>query len=303
MVDKLGVLFWFYRDLPVCRNRLDLLRRDNPHTPIFGLFGGDPADAPRFRDTLAPKLDDFWVFDRDVSSKWKWLNGDLMLAAWFEARGRHLDWEHVFVVQWDMLVLGRIDDLVPALAPDDVLLSAVLPVAAIERTWVWARRGHEPAYRAFVASIEAQYGAVEPMSCVFVVACLPRRLLAAYADLRDPEIGYVEYRLPTLAKAVGLRLVEDDRFAAWRPADDTAGRPSRRQRFLNGARRSVLLPSVLAELTRRDGARVFHPYHGLFPMSPGWAARGPVWAVQGAVRAGRAAVSARVSRRSVGADS
>ena len=86
MDGRVAVLFWFYRDLPVCRNRLDLLRRDNPDASIFGLYGGDPLDAERFRLALEPDLDDFWAFDQPVSSKWKWLNGDLMLAAWYEAR-------------------------------------------------------------------------------------------------------------------------------------------------------------------------------------------------------------------------
>ncbi len=293
--DRIGVLFWFYKDLPVCRNRLDLLRRDNPDTPIYGLYGGDPADAEQFRAALAPQLDDFWAFAQPVSSKWKWLNGDLMIAAWFAARGADLSFEHVFVVQWDMLVLGAVDRLVRPLAPDEVLLSAALPVAAVEQNWVWVRGGHEAEYRAFVANIQAKYGPVEPMSCVFVVACLPRRLLAAYAELPEPEVGYVEYRLPTLAVANGMRIVEDERFAAWRPADGSAGRATRRQRFLNGSRRSVLLPNVLVEAVRPDGARVFHPYHGLFPMNARWAVQGCAWSVRSAYHAARDAVTSRVA--------
>jgi hypothetical protein len=191
------VLFWCYRDLPICRNRVELLRSRNPGVPIYGLYGGAPGDAGRFRAALEPWLDDFWSFDEPVSSRWKWLHGDLMLAAWYEARGKHLgDWHHVFVAQWDMLVLQPVRLLVPELAPDDVLLSGVLPVNAVEPAWVWSKGGHAPEYGAFLEGIESRFGPVEPMSCVFVVACLPRRLLAAYADLPDPETGYIEYRRP-----------------------------------------------------------------------------------------------------------
>jgi hypothetical protein len=292
--DKVAVLFWFYRDLPICRNRLDLLRRDNPDTQIFGLYGGSARDRERFRAALAPQLDDFWSFDKDVTSKWKWLNGDLMLARWFAERGHELDWTHVFVVQWDMLVLESIATLVPPLEPDDVLLSGVRPVSEVGERWVWVRGGHAPRYEAFLASFEKQYGAVEPMSCLFIVAGLPRRLLEAYGELEEPEVGYVEYRLPTLAAAQGLRLIEDERFAAWQPA--TGGTATRRQRLVNASRRPVLLPTVLLERLRTDGARVFHPYHGLFPMSPHWALRTPGWAAAFAARSGRAAISARLSR-------
>jgi hypothetical protein len=293
--DGVAVLFWFYRDLPICRNRLDLLRRDNPDSQIFGLYGGAAHDRERFRAALAPQLDDFWSFDHDVTPKWKWLNGDVMLATWFAERGHELDWTHIFVVQWDMLVLEPVATLVPQLEPHDVLLSGIRPVSELADRWVWVRGGHAPRYQAFLASIEKQYGAVEPMSCVFIVAGLPRALLAAYGELDEPDLGYVEYRLPTLAAARGLRLIEDDRFAAWRPATGDAA--TRRQRLVNGSRRSVLLPTVLLERARTDGARVFHPYHGLFPMNVHWALRAPGWAATFAARSGRAAINARLSVR------
>jgi len=292
--DEVAVLFWFYRDLPICRNRLDLLRRDNPDTRIFGLYGGDARDRERFRAALAPQLDDFWSFDRDVTPKWKWLNGDVMLATWFAERGIELEWTHVFVVQWDMLLLEPVATLVPALEPDDVLLSGVRPVSEVSDRWVFVRGGHAPKYQAFLASIEKQYGAVEPMSCVFIVAGLPRALLAAYGELEEPDLGYAEYRLPTLAAAHGLRLIEGDRFAAWRPATGDAA--TRRQRLVNGSRRSVFLPTVLFERLRTDGARVFHPYHGLFPMNAHWALRAPGWAAAFAARSARTAITARLSR-------
>jgi hypothetical protein len=131
---------------------------------------------------------------------------------------------------------------------------------------------------------------------VFVIACLPRRLLEAYAQLAHPETGYIEYRLPTLASAIGLRFVDDDRFSAWRPADPRQTVVTRRQRLLNGSRRAVRLPTVLTELTRADGARLFHPYHGLYPVSIPWALRAPGWAGYVAVREGRRLASAHLAR-------
>jgi hypothetical protein len=295
-MGRVGILFWFYRDLPVCRNRLEILRRENPDVPVFGLYGGDLRNAGQFEHALRPLLDDFWAFDGPQTSKWKWLHGDLMIAAWYEARGRALEWDHVFVAQWDLLLLQSLHELLPPLEPDQLLLSTVLPVAAVEPAWVWSRGGHEPEYRRFVDEITSQFGPVEPLSCVFVIACLPRVLLEAYARLEHPETGYIEYRLPTLASAIGLRFVDDDRFSAWRPADPRQAVATRRQRLLNGSRRAVRLPTVLTELTRPDGARLFHPYHGLFPVSVPWALRTPGWAGYVAVRECRRLASAQLAR-------
>jgi hypothetical protein len=274
-----AILFWFYRDLPVCQNRLALLRRHNPDTPIFGLFGGDPAEAPRFEDALRDQLDDYWAYEVEAPAKWKWRHGDLMLADWYEARGRHLDWDHVFVAQWDLLVLEPLESLLPELAPDEVLLSDVKPVAAHTSRWVWAEGGHKPNYDAFRAEMEEQFGEVEPLSCLFVIACLPRRLLAAYAELPDRETGYVEYRLPTLASAVGLRVVD-----------------GRYQRFVNGTKHAIRLPAVLNQLRREDGARFFHPYFGLYPVTPAWAVATPIWGARVGTKRGYNAVMARVKR-------
>ncbi|HET9729070.1 MAG TPA: hypothetical protein VFR41_06585, partial [Acidimicrobiia bacterium] len=177
-------------------------------------------------------------------------------------------------------------DLWPALAPPDVLLSSPAPVASLQG-WVWSSGGHRGDYEAFMDGISRQFGTVEPMSCVFVIACLPRALLAAYATLDRAEPGYIEYRLPTLARAVGLNVVDHETFRAWRAADPASAQPTRRQRFLNGLRRPVRLPAIAIERVRRDGARIFHPYHGLYPFDTRWAVRAPVWAGTLTVRAVR----------------
>jgi hypothetical protein len=200
-----------------------------------------------------------------------------------------------------MLLLAPIRTVVPHLEPGDVLLSGVRPVAAIAASWVWSTGGHAAGYEAFLASMTERFGPVEPVSCVFVIACLPRRLFEAYGELTDPELGYVEYRLPTLAAAVGLRLVDDERLPAWRPAAGPAGlRPGRRERFLSGSRRPIRFPAVLRERLRADGARAFHPYHGLYPVDRRWAALAPAWAARVGVRSARQALAARRSRRGGG---
>jgi hypothetical protein len=37
---NLAILFWFYKEPEICRNRLKLLKVKNPNTQIFGLYGG-----------------------------------------------------------------------------------------------------------------------------------------------------------------------------------------------------------------------------------------------------------------------
>jgi hypothetical protein len=295
-VSHVAILFWFYKDLPLCRSRLDVLRRANPDTPIFGLYGGPADDQERFRDALAPLVDDYWAFETSATAKWKWRHGDLMLTAWHEARGQHLEWTHVFVAQWDMLVLAPVATLVPELGERDVLLSGIRRVETIANDWVWVQGGHGDDYRAFVDAMESQFGSVDPICCLFVIACLPRALLESYRDLAAPTVGYVEYRLPTVASVYGFRIVEDDRYPSWGPSSSVEGRPSGRERLVNGTRHPVRLPRILLEVARPSGARVFHPYHGIFPGTPYWALVSPLWAAYVGARSLRTAVMARVKR-------
>jgi hypothetical protein len=84
---KLAILFWFYKEFDTCAERLDILRRLNPDTPIYGLYGGAPEAADAVRARLGDWLDDFYAFPRPRTPHWKWLNGDRLIASWMQARG------------------------------------------------------------------------------------------------------------------------------------------------------------------------------------------------------------------------
>ena len=92
---KLAILFWFYKEPEVCKNRLEILRQNNPKTPIYGVYGGNPQEAEQFESVLSPYLDDFHAFIEDKDSLWKWLQGDLLLTHWYRERGKDLDWDTI----------------------------------------------------------------------------------------------------------------------------------------------------------------------------------------------------------------
>ncbi len=79
---QLAILFWFYLELELCLNRLQLLRAFNRSAKIYGLYGGPPADADKYRVLLEPLLDDFYC-SPSKDKHWKWLHGDLMNLEWY----------------------------------------------------------------------------------------------------------------------------------------------------------------------------------------------------------------------------
>ena len=136
---QLGILFWFYRDALLCENRLRMIRRLNPGVPIFGLYGG-PLNEQAAYTKAASMMDDLWVFPDDMDTRWKWRNGDLVLSRWYAERGVTLAFDSVFLAQWDLVVTVPLKDLLPDLAPGEMLLSGVRPVREVEDWWLWTAR-------------------------------------------------------------------------------------------------------------------------------------------------------------------
>lgn len=258
---KLAVLFWIYKDLDVCRNRARWLRRLNPDTPVYCLFGGQAADAEAFRVGLGGLIDDFYVFDQDWDAHRKWWHGDQMISRWYEDRGRLLEWDTVFIAQWDMLLLGGLDRLCGGLQPEQLILPSYQEVAAVEHYWWWVQPEcpQRPDYDAFLALMRRQGYDASPHCCHFVSAALPRSFLERYAAIPEPDVGFLEYKMPTYAAAWGYAVSSDHVFdPAWK-YDPDMGRLKWLLAPINAEGRTI--PGWLVWLDYVRGKRAFHPYY------------------------------------------
>jgi hypothetical protein len=260
-----AVLFWFYREPELCANRLRLIRRFNPGCRIFGLYGGDADDAPEFRARLEGLLDDFYAFTAATDPWWKWVNGDLVIRTWYEERGRELPWNSIVVAQWDMLLLGSLESLVGTPGADDVILSGLRPVAEVSSWWPWVKGAGAADLETFMDHLRVRHGySGEPWCCQFVLACFGRQFLEAYAGIEKAELGFIEYRVPTYARAFGLR-VAAARFPCWWEGDPSMqGVPAWRRTL--SARRAPVATRHLLRAWITDGSAVVHPYRQHFPV-------------------------------------
>lgn len=264
---QLGVVFWFYRDPVLCLNRLRSLQKLNPHVPLYGLYGGDVGEASAFSRRLAPLLDDFWAYPGDADPAWKWRNGDLMLARWHSERGHGLEWDSIFVAQWDLVVTVPLRRLLPDLDEGDMLLSGLRAVRDVEQWWQWTNGIERRAeYHALLEHVTARFGAVrDPMCCQFISMVLPRQFLDPYVGIDRPELGFLEYKVPIYAQAFGVPLVPDTCFRPWWPEDPATSGAKRTECLMHAWASSVRLPVMLYEAYRPGGRRAFHPYRGIYP--------------------------------------
>lgn len=265
---ELAILFWFYKQPDVCKNHLDLLRRYNPSVPIYGLYGGDLNEIDKFKSLLDRYLDDLYVFTQDKDSLWKWHLGDLLIADWYSERGQYLSWDTVIIVQWDMLVFGSVQDLFSMLQQDQILLSGLRKIKEIEEKWSWTSEVIIPKlrdlYLNFLAWVKEKYHYdQDPLCCLFIVVCFPRSFLAKYSEIEQPELGFLEYRVPIYAQIFGTLFCVDHPFQPWWPGDSTT---SKNRETLNAKRHDVGLISIVRNLMDSNGVRVFHPYRKVFPL-------------------------------------
>lgn len=281
---KIAILFWCYKRLEICEDRLRLLRADNPRTPIFCLFGGEAADAEEYRQRLEPLVDDFYTFEGGPPPGseellagfrggvwWKYIYGDLLLGAWYRDRGHQLDWDTVVVIQWDMLLYGPVDAAFDCLEPGQILLSGLRPVAEVKEDWGWVGAGEpaaKPMYEEFLDHVRERYGFDgDPLCCVAVVLALPREFLRRFADIERPELGFLEYRLPIYAQAFGIPFCTEHPFRPWWGAVEKYSW----NHTLRARPREIWAPTILWNVRRDGGARVFHPYWAPAPRGVwGW---------------------------------
>lgn len=265
IAPRFAILFWYYKQPEVCLDRAKLLRRLNPRIPIFGLFGGEPAEFPAYQQRLAGCLDDNWACQsRDV--EWKWRHGDRMICEWFVQHGHAHAWDTLIIMQWDMLALGSIHDLFGQLRRDELYLPGLRPLAEIEANWWWTRAGTEVHadyldFKAWIAGPVGYRG--ELQACQFVSAALPREFLHRYAGIERPELGFLEYKIPTYAAAFGFAMRDLPHLKTTWKGETPAGR----RITLTTAKTDIPAATIAAELLTVGGARLFHPVTRRFPDS------------------------------------
>lgn len=257
---NLAILYWFYKEPEITKNHLEIIRKNNPDRKIYGLFGGDPADAGEYRDVLNDLLDDFWTYPGTYGDdqKTKWIHGDLVLLDWYDKRGRDLVWDSIAITQWDMLVFADIGDITPGIRKSQVFFSGYRDLdSGIENSWNWTRpdKKYRQNYLAFRQYVATEYSYTERIRCcLYVFEVLTHDFFEAYLNMSDKKIGMLEYKDPTFASAIGLDIYEHDVGVYWGDKGVVEDFP------LNAASVNISKTYIDKELKKIDGWRLFHPY-------------------------------------------
>ena len=196
------ILFRYHAHLDVCRERIALLRRYNPDTPLYGLYGG-----PREDEAVARTLDLDEVFTLPIDDPyWKWKNGDLCVRWWYREVGRYLVWDMVHVIDWDILLFEPVETWYRHVT-DGVALANAASINIYESTgWWWITGDHGASdYRHLRDLARERLGYTgTPTVGVFPGASFSREFLRRYGEIEVPSLCNDEVRVGLFAGAFGM---------------------------------------------------------------------------------------------------
>ncbi len=263
------VLFRFHENQTVCRNHLELLRRYNPGTAIYGMYGGNEDVFPRVEHSLGQEFSHLYCL-RGKTKTWKWLHGDLAVREWHQMIGRELDFDMLHVIEWDLLLLDSLEKLYSAVPKDSLGITGLIPLRLVSESWGWCKLSTWiPQWERLLAHSREKYmNHAEPYASLGPGLCLPKEFLDLYADSEVPALCHDEVRLPLFAQNLGLNLCDTNFYQGWFDGQDEI--------FFNCTNKEIELETIKRELGNPLGRRAFHPFRQILTESPAESVRASV---------------------------
>ena len=247
------VLFRFHNKFGICRNKLEVIKHYNPDIEIYGLFGGETKDLARAKKMLGSKLVNIYQIPVE-DSRWKWQNGDLSLCDWFRQVGHLIDFDLLYLIEWDLLQLGSFDELYKNIPTNGVGLTGLVPMTLIPK-WRWiAKEPWKSQWEKLLAHVTKEYGYTgTPHGCLGPANVFPRAFIEQYSNVKVPVLCHEEIRFPLYAQVFGFKLYDNHFFRDWDNRSDDA--------FFSckSDKREITRLVMSEEMDKLFGRRVFHP--------------------------------------------
>lgn len=251
------ILFRFHKNLRVCKNRLELLKKFNPNISIYGLYGGKISDYKQFKTKLSPYLKNICCI-KNRSKDWKWKNSDLAINLWYKKIGNSVPFDMLHIIEWDLLLLDALDKIYKKIPKNGIGLTALTLLQNVENKWSWTSNDPEKSEWSNLlnfAKKKFDYRQ-KPFASLGPGACLPKSFIEKYRSLEFPEICHDELRLPLFGQILKYKLYDTEFCKNWFDAKD--------EKIFNCMGKNIGSAAIKKEFDKPTGRRVFHPYRKIF---------------------------------------
>lgn len=255
--SNLIVIFWFYKKLDLCLERIKHFKSLNPNVSIYGLYGGEDIDVNLLED-INKELEHLYLFNRKKSSHWKWMNGDQMLVEWFREVGHKFDWANVFILQWDLVMFKPLAYFIEGIQERQYALSSVRKIEDVEDWWPWFEPEKINEFKLYLEEKFEFEGGLN--CCLFIFALLPREFFDYFKNDELPEKYFLEYKIPSILAALNYMPFKSRRIDAFWYDEPTT-------KFERIENRNMLavghgIPSVILKSNLiKNNHMIFHPYY------------------------------------------
>jgi len=255
------VLFRFHDKFSICKNKLEVIKHYNPGIQIYGLFGGETKNLSRAKRILGGLLDHIYQIPV-TDSEWKWQNGDLSLIDWFKNFGNTIAFETLFLIEWDLIHLGSLEELYKHVPRDGVGLTGLISMEDIPK-WRWINK--EPwksQWLALLDHVKKEYDyRGNPQGCLGPGNVFPRAFIEKYSKIDVPVLCHEEIRFPLFAQVFGFKLYDNGFFKDWHNRQDDL--------FFSCAhdKKEIRKTVMNDEMRKMCGRRVFHPFIKIFKLN------------------------------------
>jgi len=270
---KLDILFWFYKEIDICKNRLQMLKKNNPNSKIYGLYWWPHKDKDLFENELKNYLDDFYEI-KEQDSFQKWIHWDIYLVEWYINKWQYLSLESIVIAQWDLVAFQSFDRLFDGIKEDQIYLPHYgLIDKEFEDEWRWTSatkfentKNNNPTkphmrqnYLSFKEIIYDKFWYKDLLPfCIFTVAVLPKVFFEKYQFIENKEVWFLEYKIPTYANLFEIELFQKDFGERAQTKEEASSMP------INAFPIEIKKKYIQSQLKNPNGWRMFHPYYKTF---------------------------------------
>ncbi|MBO0878831.1 MAG: hypothetical protein J2P17_00240 [Mycobacterium sp.] len=250
------LLFRFHSYPGVARERLRIIHHFNPGLRCYALFGGPLDSAAAAHAAVADLVVDFWWYNQDHAPQWRWMNGDLMVKAWYRAVGRDIDFDFLYNYEYDLLITAPLDTVFPSIDQHTVCLGGLTEFTQeMYDTWCWTTGSARMRFLQFRKDMFRLFGVRrQGHICQGPGMLFPKTFLDRYCDQEDNDLVHDELRVPAYAEALGFGLTSHPMHpGAFAPF---IGEHKLFNCYNNG---SPTKADVLDVLTTRTDRSSFHP--------------------------------------------
>ena len=252
------ILYRYHGDFEKQIPRLQLLRKFNPSVPIYGLYGGAAKDHARASALLDDYLEHNYLI-KDYPPEFKWMHADYVYKDWHKDVGRHLNFDMLHVVEWDLLLLDSIGNLYAHIPYNAVGCTGLIGLEKIEKNWYWAKDAFRRSeLEKFVEGVREKYQIAPKLyGMLGPGVSFPRSFLDGFIELEHPlyQINE-ELRIPVWAQVLDHPL-ENTRFRRnWFSRKEI--------RAFNAYEGDINERVIRKAMSKKGGQRAFHPYRSTF---------------------------------------